>query len=458
MIGLTRVYIPQPLSRHRLSFSALTTLLLSLQLSVRIGETQSRDVSESSSDPTDLTYTDSSHGPQTAAAHQQVLYIDHGGGAISHIRRTSFLPNPSVPSLPFRPHVPHFPNHIFENNLREDPYVNFPEDIPRIDRRNGPPQQQSPIGAQPAVPFVPHNVAQPMPPLQPSPQPVHPVHHHSIQQSPQAIAQPIPQAFQQPFPQQPQLHQTLPQPLPQPLSQPFPQPLPQPLAQPFPHHIPQPLSYPQPVVHSIPQPIPQPIQHPNHQPFTQPLVQPLRSPMAPNHVLKPLRHPIDDIEDERFLINNEIERIPKPSNRKKPARREPPAQDPPPPPPPPADEQPFFNFDGPELFGGLDGPFDFFGPQSNPLFQRRRLTTNNNVPDVNQNSIGHSSLSHFQGEDSPSITHWPKIFKFTDGRSNLYEFEKQKKQNKIKFSSKETYFDHISRDSFLILHGGTYAQ
>ena len=198
-----------------------------------------------------------------------------------------------------------------------------------------------------------------------------------------------------------------------------------------------------------------------HQPIGQPIGQPLPQPIVPNYETKPFRHPFDDIEDDRFLINNEIERIPKPSNRMKPARREAPVQDPPPPPPPPpAGEQPdnpFFNFDGPELFGGLGGPFDIFGPQSNPVFQRRRLTSNN-MPDVNQNSIGYPPYSHYKGEDNAPVTNWPKIFKFTDGRSNLYEFEKQKKQNKIKFSSKETYFDHISRDSFLILHGGTFAQ
>ncbi|UXI16158.1 soluble calcium-activated nucleotidase 1 [Sarcoptes scabiei] len=54
---------------------------------------------------------------------------------------------------------------------------------------------------------------------------------------------------------------------------------------------------------------------------------------------------------------------------------------------------------------------------------------------------------------------WPKIFRFTDGRINLHDFERDKKRTRIKFNSKtgKAMF-HIKRDSFLILHGGTFNQ
>jgi len=64
---------------------------------------------------------------------------------------------------------------------------------------------------------------------------------------------------------------------------------------------------------------------------------------------------------------------------------------------------------------------------------------------------------------------WPKIFRFTDGRINLSEFEKQKK---IRLSNKNQHntenhiesapiiFDgrQLRRKSFLILHGGIYSR
>lgn len=113
-------------------------------------------------------------------------------------------------------------------------------------------------------------------------------------------------------------------------------------------------------------------------------------------------------------------------------------------------------FPQPELFQFFDGPFTPITQPIPSLFQRRRLTVNN-VPDINQNAIGYPSYPYYKGGDeNPSLTNWSKIFKFTDGRANFNEFEKQKKQGKIKFNSEERYFDHIRRDYFLILHGGTY--
>ncbi|XP_075587901.1 uncharacterized protein LOC124494268 isoform X3 [Dermatophagoides farinae] len=59
------------------------------------------------------------------------------------------------------------------------------------------------------------------------------------------------------------------------------------------------------------------------------------------------------------------------------------------------------------------------------------------------------------------LVSWPKIFRFTDGRINLHDFEREKKRSRIKFShklGKSHPLFNIKRDSFLILHGGTFNQ
>lgn len=86
-------------------------------------------------------------------------------------------------------------------------------------------------------------------------------------------------------------------------------------------------------------------------------------------------------------------------------------------------------------------------------FQRRRLTINNNIQD-NSLGLGYPSYNYYKG-DQDAGTKWPKIFKFTDGRINLNDFERDKKFGKIKFPN-DNYYDEIRRDSFLILHGGAY--
>lgn len=54
---------------------------------------------------------------------------------------------------------------------------------------------------------------------------------------------------------------------------------------------------------------------------------------------------------------------------------------------------------------------------------------------------------------------WPKIFRFTDGRTNLHDFEREKKRSRIKFNQKKmNALYNIKRESFLILHGGTFSQ
>lgn len=80
-----------------------------------------------------------------------------------------------------------------------------------------------------------------------------------------------------------------------------------------------------------------------------------------------------------------------------------------------------------------------------------------------------SSPSGSDVADQPSVAQkiWPKIFRFTDGRINLSDFEKQKK---IRLSSKNQLgenhiesapimFDgrQLKRKSFLILHGGIFS-
>lgn len=92
------------------------------------------------------------------------------------------------------------------------------------------------------------------------------------------------------------------------------------------------------------------------------------------------------------------------------------------------------------------------------LFQRRRLTVQN-VPDISNNAIGgagYPSYNFYKGNED-DFTKWPKIFKFTDGRINLNDFEKDKKLGRIKFTKPDPLFDDVRRDSFLILHGGTYS-
>lgn len=119
---------------------------------------------------------------------------------------------------------------------------------------------------------------------------------------------------------------------------------------------------------------------------------------------------------------------------------------------------------GPDFFSLFDAPFS---PLTNPAgqdnnFQRRRLSLNN-VPDVHSNSIGsggaagYPSYNYYTGGEDDASQKWPKIFKFTDGRINLNDFEKDKKLGRVKFSKKDPHFDNIRRDSFLILHGGTYS-
>ena len=136
-------------------------------------------------------------------------------------------------------------------------------------------------------------------------------------------------------------------------------------------------------------------------------------------------------------------------------------------------------FNPPDFFGLFDAaPFAPLSPASgfpgvggggnnnlnDNLFQRRRLSIQNTP----NNEISHNSLSPISGypnynyyagpEESDASAKWPKIFRFTDGRINLYDFEKDKKIGRIKFSKDEDpLFDGVRRDSFLILHGGTYS-
>lgn len=95
--------------------------------------------------------------------------------------------------------------------------------------------------------------------------------------------------------------------------------------------------------------------------------------------------------------------------------------------------------------------------------------------DQSAHSNSHSSLAQGSETDSTSVGGggggqrvWPKIFKFTDGRINLSDFEKQKK---IRLSAKHNSENHVvetppimfdnrplKRKSFLILHGGIFSR
>lgn len=108
----------------------------------------------------------------------------------------------------------------------------------------------------------------------------------------------------------------------------------------------------------------------------------------------------------------------------------------------------------PHLLGFQNQPFD--GPQRG---------------DQSAHSNQHAALpSNVDSEQTgPGQKVWPKIFRFTDGRINLAEFEKQKK---IRLSNKNQHnsdnhiesapviFDgrQLKRKSFLILHGGIFSK
>lgn len=111
----------------------------------------------------------------------------------------------------------------------------------------------------------------------------------------------------------------------------------------------------------------------------------------------------------------------------------------------------------PHLLGFQGGPAasGFDGPQRG---------------DQSAHSNQHASAPPADPEaPGPSQKVWPKIFRFTDGRINLSDFEKQKK---IRLSNKNQHagenhiesapimFDgrQLKRKSFLILHGGIFAR
>jgi hypothetical protein len=152
---------------------------------------------------------------------------------------------------------------------------------------------------------------------------------------------------------------------------------------------------------------------------------------------------------------------------------------PPPPPPPPNElfslfEQPPFNSNN----NGYPLPFDNRFPPNQPnsfnvlpagrgqLLQRRKLSTpsNGNGPLLNELSnnqlgYGYPNYNVYKGDDDLGAGKWPKIFKFTDGRVNLNDFEREKKLGKILFAKTNDdgeFFEHVRRDSFLILHGGSF--
>lgn len=304
----------------------------------------------------DLEFSDTNHGEVTNTD-QQVLYINHGSGATSSIRRNLVVP------AQFSPHVASYPNSLFESNfappqqgppfgpsgVHADNFAPPEHDVPRLLRRNG--------GGGAGARGPPQSLAQP--------------------QSP-----PPPDAF---------VYQSLPPPLPTPQRQTADTTAPPP---------PPPLAFP---LAAGPSPHQQNLQH----------------------------------QQQGNQLGGGFG---------------------PPPPQPylPGPQQPQFQ---PDFFNFFEAPF---APPT-PLFQRRRLTVQNlsNMPlnDISHNAIGggYPAYNYYKGLEDEASVKWPKIFKFTDGRINLSDFEKDKKLGKVKFAKKEPLFDNIRRDSFLILHGGTYS-
>lgn len=102
----------------------------------------------------------------------------------------------------------------------------------------------------------------------------------------------------------------------------------------------------------------------------------------------------------------------------------------------------------------------------NQLLQRRKLSTPSqangpllNEISNNQLGYGYPNYNVFKSDDDLGGAKWPKIFKFTDGRVNLNDFERDKKLGKVLFTKSAEdgeFFEHVRRDSFLILHGGSF--
>uniref|UniRef100_T1KV49 Uncharacterized protein n=1 Tax=Tetranychus urticae TaxID=32264 RepID=T1KV49_TETUR len=522
--------------------------LLVLLISSSLTSPVKQPLSPSSDSFADLVFSDSNdrntihNNQQPGTSDQQVLYINHGNGAISSIRRSLRQP---VTKLPFKPHVTSYPSSPFDNNnsdvnlepvplignypdSAEDPVIpinpsRYEEVEPSVDQ---PPSSPISIGSpnrrpsrrstqsdvntpsriiydpQPSLsqpPPPPSSVSsQPsLPPSSPPPSlttlnPVPPSTHR-----PSRISDPfIPFNFDNIFTRDPTFdiernviggNQRNPPPLPLPLS---------------------PASRPSSSLSS----------HRNH------FQNENNVEASPLHGSQPSTSPGEENDINR-LNKPELVKINEddPTNVEPRVRKQitgPPSayggrSDPPITTPSPpllgslggptgfgptlgsVDGNGFIPSYGPPGFGlpGAQDIFPFFetpflpinptssanGGQRTPHgFQRRRLTNNHNhnnlgaygnpnhhtssppppVNNLNDNSIGNGYPSYNiykGGDDDDAGVKWPKIFKFTDGRVNLSEFERNKKSGKIKFLNKEdAHFADVRRDSFLILHGGAY--
>lgn len=106
----------------------------------------------------------------------------------------------------------------------------------------------------------------------------------------------------------------------------------------------------------------------------------------------------------------------------------------------------------PQLLGFQAPPFD------GPARGDQSAHTNHHHTSTEPNSNSVQSVS--------SGKSWPKIFRFTDGRANLSEFEREKKirlnKNHLdnQIESSPIIFDGrpLRRKSFLILHGGVFSK
>ena len=392
---------------------------------IRIRTQGSRSVSDE-----DLEFSDTSHGEVTNSD-QQVVYINHGGGAVSSIRR-SF-------AVPFTPHVSSYPSTLFEGSNGQggnsDPDVGpeyrrevsdagfarraggtdeeRPFDGNFDDHHINPPESFAPAGGDPAAGPLSHDE-----PASAGHQPMHP--------APLGLPVP-PTSFGSRTAVTPAVNNIN-------------------HNNPVSHHLHD---------HRIAEPD-QRNQRINFPPTPKPFNQNTNPIAGVNNVHYNNHQPNNNNNNNNNIPNNNINRINPLLNAFSPiASGFPQALNP-----------DFFNlFDAPFAPIGAGGFPGVSNNVNDNLFQRRRLSIQNTPNnEISHNSLapasGYPNYNYYAGNENENdaSAKWPKIFKFSDGRINLYEFEKDKKIGRIKFSKDEDpLFDGVRRDSFLILHGGTYS-
>lgn len=129
--------------------------------------------------------------------------------------------------------------------------------------------------------------------------------------------------------------------------------------------------------------------------------------------------------------------------------------------PPPSSPSPVAPSPAGDLGGDLDAPRGPRGGGLKPEIGPPLINNDIGLPSPPPPSSPSADFDGPGGGGNGFSGPWPKIFRFTDGRINLHDFEREKKRSRVKFShklaaSKALY--NIKRESFLILHGGTFSQ